>query len=167
MATKAQTPQELEGEAALEGAALTFDTQAPFVADDDELKRMLAEKEALIADLEAKLAAREFPAVEEPETPVEVVFRCEVAPDLVQYITEAVAIQFHGQFFRTSDQGTIQIMRGLIDSGMALFHEDDPVAILRCPHCEFTSTSWATVKTHSRQRHPSKPPLGEAIPGMR
>ena len=169
MPTKEQTRQETEVEeaAALEGQTLTLDTQPPFTDSQDELARMLAEKEALIAELEAKLAGRTFPDLEEPSKPVEVVFRCEQAPNLTQYISQSVAVEFKGQFYRTSDQGVITILREMIDKGTALFYEDDPVIILKCPYCQFTSSSWATVKTHSRSRHPDAPALPEGIPGQR
>ena len=161
MVTRDKTRQEIEAEE----QAAELAAQSPFVDTQAELAQMLAEKERLIAELEAKLAERAFPDLGETDVPVEVVFRCEQAPNLVQYIAETTAVEFKGQFYRTSDQGIVQIMRQMIDKGTALFFEDDPVVILKCPYCQFTSQSWATVKTHSRSRHPDAPPLAEGIPG--
>jgi len=87
----------------------------------------------------------------------EALFRCESAPNLVQYLPSGAKIEFKGQFFRTRDTALTAEMRALIDSNQALYYEDDPEPIFPCPYCvdvPITFQKYADLRAHLRQEHP-------------
>lgn len=82
-----------------------------------------------------------------------VTFNSEGHPELKQVLPSSETVQFHGGLYTTSNAEEIRMLRQRINQPGALYYEDDPVAILRCPFCKFTSPSESRLKQHISKVH--------------
>lgn len=90
------------------------------------------------------------PASADPE---KVTFNSGDHQELKQVLPDSQVIEFHGGYFTTSNSELIRMLRERINQPGALYYEDDPAAILKCPFCRFTSPSEAKLRQHIQKAH--------------
>lgn len=83
-----------------------------------------------------------------------VFFRSQGAERLKQVLPDGREAQFEGSIYSTNDPDIVRMLRARIDKGDALFDEDDPAVIFRCPFCAFQSMGKGAVNKHIRKDHP-------------
>lgn len=94
-----------------------------------------------------------------PENVESVTFNSGDHPELKQVLASGETVEFHGGLFTTSNAEHIRMLRDRINPHSdnfvpgGLYYEDDPVAIMRCPFCKYTTPNESKLKAHIAKAH--------------